>query len=312
MRPKLIEFTQYIAPDGKVYKFDDHYRFLISESGFSLPGIDFIDQQGPLQHGKTIYDYRLQPRIVQLMIRTNGCDREDYWNKRANLLNYIRPNRQSLNTFALGRLQKILPNGAKRILNVIVEQGPEFTAREQNRWDEFGFTTALRFVAPDPTFYDPTLMNHSIAMGSGDIDLIFPITFGNNNIIFGALSGSYGVTINYTGTWLAYPQIILNGPMQDVIVTNITTGEQIDISSYSIVAGEVVTINLEFGNKTITSSINGNIIAYVESTSNMATFHIEPEPGAVGGVNVISVSCANLTPGLSSFSVSYYTRYIGI
>ena len=69
MRNKIYEFTQYTAPDGEVYRFNIHDQFVLSETGMGMPIVRPISQSGPLQHGETIYDYRLEPRTIQLIMR---------------------------------------------------------------------------------------------------------------------------------------------------------------------------------------------------------------------------------------------------
>ncbi len=307
-----IEFTEYYSPDGQILKFNTRTRALISEAGMGMPDIDYIEQRGPLQHGNTIYDYRLQPRLIQIMFRENGCSRQEYWDIRANILNLLRPNRQLACEFGLGTLRKIYPDASRRDIRVMIEQGPEFVARQQNKWDEFSVMETIRFIAPDPTFYNPVPTTVSAVFATGSADLVFPVTFLSGNLIFGGVSGLFGMNTTYTGTWMSYPTFILVGPLTDVVITNSTTGEVIDISSYTMVIGETVTINLEYGNKSINSSINGNLIRYLASASDFATFHIEPAPKAPGGVNSISIVCAGVDENQSSVQMSYYTRYIGI
>lgn len=307
-----IEFTEYWSPDGQVLRFNTMTRALISEAGMGMPPIDYIDQKGPLQHGNTIFDYRLQPRVIQIVFRENGCSRQEYWDIRANILNLLRPNRQSSCEFGLGTLRKIYPDQTRRDIRVTLEQGPEFVARQLGKWDEFSVMETLRFIAPDPTFYDPFPVTVNADFSSGGVDLRFPITFLSGAVVFGGVSGLFGLNTTYVGTWLSYPTFVLTGPLNNVIIQNTTTGETIDISSYEIQGGETVTITLEYGNKAINSSLNGSLLRYLSSTSDFATFHIEPAPKAVGGINSISITCTGIDPTISGVQMSYLTRYIGI
>lgn len=305
-----IEFMEYFAPDSTRYKFDTHSKFLMSEEGFGMPPINYISQQAPLQHGVTIYDYRLQQRIIQLVMRANGCNRDEYWSIRAQLLDAIRPNRQFTGLFELGTLRKIFRDGDKRDIHVMVEQGPSFAPGGRG-WDEYGITDTIRFIAPDPTFFDPEIVEVSWETEVSD-HLIFPFTFDGTDMIFTDDVDSIAFSITYTGTWISYPTIILRGPISGPVITNATTGKVIDLSTYDIVGGEEVTITLEFGNKTVTSSVSGNIIGDVASTSDLATFGIVPDPSAPDGVNDITVEGDDIVPGQSNVIIRYYTRYIGI
>lgn len=306
----ITEFTDYISPTGVVYNFDLEDRFIVSEEGLGFPPVEYITQKGPYQNGETPIDFRLKPRTIQMIIRQDTCDRYAYWTARANLLDAIRPNYNTLNNFAPGTLRKKLPDGTLRSINVIVEEGPVFVARSPDTWDEFGYTETLRFIAHDPTFFDPI---KTITLWDALVDpalpahTVFPITFP---ITLGPTAYAVTKTITYTGTWLAYPTIIITGPMNGFLILNSATGEYIELN-YVIAAGEVVTIDLPYGNKTITSSLGTNLIATCLTGSDLSTFHIAPKPEATGGINTIQVEVTG-TDANSRVQVDFNTRYFGI
>jgi len=300
---KRIELDYFITPDGK--RLDLHNGadlFLLDLAGTGMPPIQYIESRGPFQHGTTIIDYRLDPRVMQLILRGQACDRYDYWDLRANLLNYLRPNRQTTpGEVCPGVLRKILPGGATRDIDVYIQQGPAFTA---SVGDTHAVTEAILFVAPDPTFYDPVQAAHIWYIGTQD-NLVFPFTFPftlGDTTIFSTQ------VVNYVGTWLTYPSIAIVGPLQSPEIRNDTTGEVIRLG-YVITNGEIVTISLKFGAKSFTSSIRGNIIGY--ASGDIATFHVAPDPEAPLGVNTITVSGSSASVGITSVTFSYFIRYIG-
>jgi hypothetical protein len=300
------EYDVYIAPDGEELNFNRASdRFVQSFEGYGMSPIQYVEQQGALQHGTTIYDYKLQKRIIQWLIRQSGCSRWDYWEKRAMFLNILRPNRHTLNNFGPGKLRKYLPNGTKRDIDVNIEFGPIFST--PTGWDEWGFTEAIRFVAADPTFYDPTALSVSASLAVAITELEFPITFP---IEFGNSLINSTPTINYTGTWLTYPTITITGPLSGLQLTNTATGEII-IFSHEISAAGTVVISLQYGNKSVISGSGTNLIGSILPQSDLATFHIAPAPEAAGGVNpmhVIGAGAGNTT----NISISYNTRDIGL
>lgn len=302
-----IEFTEYHTPDGLIYKFDTQDRFLLTEEGLGMPPIEYITQTGPFQHGESTLDYRLKPRVIQLLHRENSCSREDYWDNRANWLNMLRPNRSATGVYRLGKLRKYLPDGTVRDIDVRLAEGPIFSPRSLDQWDEYGITETLRFVAPDPTFYDPTASEHVWELTVGE-HLIFPITFP---IKFGSLVIDTDIAIVYSGTWITYPTITIDGPMEGPIISNLTTGETIHLA-YNVATGETITIDLGFGNKTVTSSTGANLIGSVTSDSDLATFHVAPAPEASGGINTVNVIGIGAVIGVSAVTMCFYTRYIGI
>jgi hypothetical protein len=321
MMRNFTEFTEYYTPDGQLYRFDTHDKFLVSDTGYGMPPITYITQKGPNQHGETVIDYRLGTRIVQLVHRRNECDRIGYWDARSELLNFFRPNRQLLNSFTTGVLRKVLPDGKKRDLDVLVEQGPAFQARRLDEWDEFGFMETIRFIAFDPSFYDPNEECMVWELGDTLDELQFPMTFKSpiatkgapdgNGLIFISHSIYTTTSIVYTGTWHAYPVIQIVGPLNGPSITNVTTGKTIALN-YDVSSGETVTITLQYGNKTVVSDVAGSIIGTVTSPSDLAEFRIVPDPEATGGVNEITVFGANADELETEISISYKTRYIGI
>lgn len=306
-----IEFDRLITPDSQTYKFNNQVdQFVISGiSGLGMPPITYRTQKGPFQHGTTPLGFVLEPRVINFIHRRNGGCRNDYWDNRADLLDFLRPNRQPLGVFQTFVLRKILPNGNKRDLNVLIQQGPTFQGKQQGRWDEFGFSEAIQFVAHDPVFFDPDLKTVTLSLATSladDIVFSFDFTF----IFRGAGTGETD-TITYNGTWLSYPTIILHGPLTSPIVANLTTQEKIKLET-TIVTGRTVTINLEFGNKTVFDDLGNNLIGNLSTDSDLATFHLAPTPEAPLGVNTMSVEASGMTDGVSQISLQYFERYIGI
>jgi hypothetical protein len=241
-----------------------------------------------------------------LTVRQNGCNRWDYWEKRANFLDLLRPNHHALNTFGPGKLRKYLPDGAMRDIDVHLEMGPMFSSPTQY-WDEWGFTEALRFIAPDPTFYNPVQEAVSSSLAVAPIELEFPITFP---IDFSSSLINDTSPLVYAGTWLTYPTIVIAGPVSGFKITNDATNEYIQLS-HQVDPGETVTISLQYGNKSVVSSSGENLIGSILPGSDLATFHIAPAPEAVGGSNPITIIGAG-AGGATNIDVQYYTRYIGI
>jgi len=307
MNKLFPEYDIFIAPDGEELHFNLlSDRFIQSFEGYGMSPIKYVQQQGALQHGTTVYDYKLQRRIVQWTVRQNGCDRWDYWEKRAHFIDILRPNKHTLNNFGPGKLRKFMPDGEIRDLDVHLEFGPIF-ASPQNYWDEWGFTEALRFIAPDPTFYDPTIEIETSGLSTSPTELEFPITFP---IELGDSLINDLNNITYIGTWLTYPTIVITGPISGFKITNETTDEYIQLS-HELAAGETITISLEYGNKTVEHSDGTNLMGSILPGSNLATFHLAPDPQAPGGVNAVRIIGAG-AGSATEIELQFNNRYIGI
>ena len=305
---KLMEFDMYISPDGEIYDFNTTTdRFLVSIGNLGMPQIEYLTQRGPFQHGVTPLDYYLQPRVIQLMHRRNACGRQRYWDVRADILSQIRPNRQLANSFETGVLRKVLPDGNKRDISVLVQEGPRFDPQIGGEWDEWSIQDVIRFIAFDPTFFDPTDETYTFVLSSLTelvFPIVFPIEFGSSNI-------DDTETFTYTGTWLSYPTITIVGPLNIPQIWNSVTGEKI-VLYYNIPAARTVTINLEYGNKTVEDDLGTNLIGTVTTDSDLATFHVAVDPEAPNGVNTFRAQGADAVPGETSITITFKDRYIGI
>lgn len=306
---KQIEFDQYRSPDGEIYRFSNAQdQFLISGiNGMGMPGLNYRTQRGPFQHGSTPLGVILEPRLIQLLHRGQGSCRSGYWDKRSELLDAIRPNRQVVGEFNPGTLRKILPDRSKRDICVFINDGPSFRGSVQGRWDEWAYQESLQFIAHDPTIFDPDMnqQNFTITNSSGDILFAFdfPFTFLSD-------ATTENNTVTYSGTWLSYPTFILIGPLTNPIIRNLTTGEKIELNTI-IASGSTVTINLQYGNKTVENGVGTNLIGTVTTDSDLATFHLAPNPEAPLGVNSFGVVAEDFTSD-SQIKIQFFTRYIGI
>lgn len=302
------EFTSYIAPDGSEYVFDSDERALLTEEGLGMPLISYLTQKGPSQHGETIVGYRLQPRTIQLLVRQNSCDRIAYWENRSILIDNIRPNNTPIGSTAKGKLRKLFQDGSMRDIDVVIDQGPIFTARDLSVWDEWGFTETLRFIAHDPTFYNP--VEKSIAfsdLNDPSSFLIFPFSF---DLIFGGYTYGTSSILTYTGSWQAYPRIVITGPAENLLLINLSTSEVIELN-YNVSAGQTITIDLAFGVKTVVDNTGRNLAGAISLQSNLDTFHFAPSPEVTNGQNYLYVYASGTTDD-SSVIFYYNERFIGI
>lgn len=293
---EILEFHQYITPDGIVYDFHNeskHGRWILNATGWGMPPIDFITQQGPFQHGANVRDFFLEPRIIQLLIEQEFCDRDAYWSGRNSLLDAIRPNRfyYLYRQVVAGKLRRLLSTGEIRDLDVFIQAGPEF-GRQLGQWNEWGFRELLRFVAYNPVVYNPEQQTQS-----------------NWSLPNGAVDDTQDVT--YEGTWEEYPTLVITGPLNNPYITNITTNQHIALT-YNIPNGRVVTITLTYGAKTVTDDLGNNLIGVVTTDSDLAEFRLAPDPEAYNGVNRINIQGAGSVLNTTDFEVQWYKRYIGI
>ncbi len=290
-------------------------RWVISQSGWGTPPIEYVTQRGPFQHGETVKDFFLRPRIIQLMIRREFCDRDAWWAGRFDLLEEIRPNRQTVATAVVpGVLRRVQSDGTVRDIEVFIAEGPRFEPRVLNRWDEWSFQEVLRFIAHNPVIFDPTRVDASFTI-TLDLELVFPITFP---ITFGGGDLLDNINIDYVGTWESLPIIVITGRLDNPIIQNLTTGQRLELQTI-IPTGRTVTIDLTYGQKTIVDDLGNNLLGTLSTDSDLGTFHIAPVPEAPQvaaaavptGRNQMRLS-GSAPDASTTVEIRFFNRFFGI
>lgn len=310
-----IEFDYLITPDGLVYDWHDANsplndgRWLLTFEGQGLPDAQWITQQGPFQHGISVLDYRLPARTITYLHHRSACNRQGYWDTRAELIDYCRPNRQVPNTpYKCATLRKVLPDGTTYDIDVVIQSGPYGNPRSLNQWRESRWNETLKWLAPDPTFYNPTqtVLTLDIELCNNlEFPFEFPFEFCGDSLV-------ETDTITYTGTWLTNPIIQFTGPWATgPYIRNITTDELIQFTR-AIPAGTVITIDTRYGYKTVTDQWGNSWLGALNTDSDLATFHLAPAPEAPGGVNSISAGGTGGIAGLSKVELFFNTRFVAI
>jgi hypothetical protein len=271
--------------------------FYISDENLGMPPVRRLSQRGVFQHGDTDVDFRLDPRELVMAFGVKASCYDEFWAKRKRLMEIFRPSLSALT------LESCDYSGNIRWIYVKYLKGLELNSADGDEMagNEFYQRVAVVLKANDPIWFEPVLRSLTYA-SVAFADLVFPISFP---IEFGTRTMTAASNLVYSGTWLSYPQIVLTGPIGYPIIYNNTTGESIEMT-YKVSAGQVVTIDLSYDN------IGQNLNGVISPTSDFATFHLEPAPVAVGGVNAIEIVATELTPGVSKVVLNYYERYLGI
>lgn len=258
-----------------------HQIEYLGDQGFGLAPLHRITTRGPLQHGDSDIDFRLDPRILQLPLlikNTSNFPMYQHYVLRRHILNIFRPaDLGVINVLASDNLQSI-----NRYINVRVLGGMSFDVDPT----DYHLRTVVQLRADDPTWYDSSeVTSHTVTQAM----------FGN----------SYPV-LN-TGNWLSFPQIQATGPVTNLTITNTTTSQVLNVPG-TISAGTSYYFDLRYGYKTIYTGPNQtgtNVISAISATSNLATWAIN------AGSNTISVTGTGLTAA-SQVVFTWQNRYTGI
>lgn len=117
-------------------------------------------------------------------------------------------------------------------------------------------------------------------------------------------------TITYTGSFLTYPIITITGPITDPVLTNVSTGEDLDFTGVTIAGGDTYTIDCRFGYKTVKNAAGVNKIADLTAASDLATFHLGADPEVSGGANAFTLTGTG-TDANTTVTIAYNERFVG-
>ena len=290
---------------------------LTDVDGLGMTETTRLAQRGPIQDGDSDLGWRRTPRYLSLRWALQGCTARHLWDLRTELMTIWRPRTSDpvILTF-------YLPNGDTRSTNVNLEGELDFPSGQ--RLDGKTQAVVVPLKASDPRLYDPVLRIFEFnLLGTGG-GLPIPFTIP---IPIGASAFNTTGTLYYAnGHLLAspeYPLIIINGPITNPVIENLTTDEQIALTAnggLSIGAAEFIVIDLSgsplFDRKTILNQDGDSVAQYLTNDSDLATWHLAyngeklPNGTYSDGNNLLRVTGtgANL---LSRVTLRYYDRFEG-
>lgn len=284
---------------GQTYNLSDGMPFAWIAADEGMAPVRRLTERGPQQHGDTDQGFLLDPTEFPMGFRLYATSMADQWTARQLALRIFRPSRVPI------QLRWTLETGDVRQADVHVQGKVLFASK-----DSQGFT--LRFVVPlraaDPTLYDPVMQSVVYGVGAGNAGWIYPLAFPR---AFGSNTVNQTRAIPYAGTWKSFPVVIIKGPVTNPVITNLTTGDKLDLTGTTISAGQTYTIDCRPGVKSIVDQAGVNRINTLSDDSDLTTFALEADPEAPGGINTIRVigSVANAT---TDVYLQWYTRYIGL
>lgn len=288
--------------DGEELWFTDPDVKLLAYGNFGAPPQEFITRRGYRQNGSTEVDLLLQSRTISVELwHSPACDRQNYWDVRSELHDFLRPNRNGPITFTLRT-----PNGDLR--SIIVRADPGLVFPPQSNNNNWNIQEQLDFIAFNPLFFNSD-QSINVLASSVQTDLVFPITFP---IQFG-VSGVFLTTgnITYLGTWKSYPTITLTGPYTRAVIINQQTGVVIYMS-VAILAGEQRIIDLTPGEQSITDANGVNKFSDLGAGTNLIDFALLPDPEVAGGIQEITIQLVDGINGTSAAELDYFERFFAL
>ena len=186
-------------------------------------------------------------------------------------------------------------------IKCIPSKMPWFENNEDGNWQ----SCLINLTANNPYWQDLVQIKAEIASWIGGFS--FPLELVTGGIEMGTRSPSLIVNVSNKGDAKCgmTAQFTAEATLTNPSILNVTTGEYIKILK-TMVAGEVLTITTDFGNKKVTSTLNGvvtNAFNFIDLGSTFMQLNV--------GDNLLkydaSTNVANLTV------VIYYTpQYLGV
>lgn len=298
----LIDGVETSLSDGVICWLD-------AWEGVGLNTITRLASQGPQQRGDSDRGFRVQPRFVTLVLKVTGTDEADLDARKAQLFQLVKPDgiaRTLVFTKAgvgdessvdIDPVEDISADDGLRYIDVQY-WSHEVSGRFARRHEKVG----VIFKASDPDFYGPSgVATFGQSGGSGGFSVPMPVPHG-----VGSSTLSETKNVTYAGTAPVFPSVRISGPIDDAVFENLTTGEVIDFTGINIADGDWVEIDLRYGFKRVLDQ--DDVYVQVSEDSDLATFHLAPDPEAAGGVNVLKISGDNVNTN-TRVDVSWITRY---
>lgn len=255
--------------------------------GAGMAPVRRISQGSPLQHGVTDRGFRLQPRVMTLVLQTEGQNELQADSMREKLAYIFGPTNNQL-ALCCTRL-----DGTKRQIDVVVDGTLDFPMSKRLG---AGQEITVPLLAQDPTWYDPTQQVNTVAMPTSALVNVSPSAVGT--------------------TWEDWPVMTIVGPATGLTIQHFYSGDNL-IFSTPIPAGETFIIDTRPGQKRIYRSSDGaRRDSYVTpaTLTNLGTLRMFSEKwlkilNAAATTNTITAQATGTT-GATSFSVSWYKRFI--
>lgn len=158
--------------------------------------------------------------------------------------------------------------------------GVMFVPEEKGQGKNLKFTIKLKIK--DPFAYSQTLHSEDFTFDAGD-QIGYPFYYP---VYYGAGGATASLSCSNAGNPVAYPTIVINGPITGPYVENVTTGDKLEFQSdLELAAGETLTISMK--EKTAikaSSGTNTNVYQYKVASSDFWGLQAGSNSVTLGGI----------------------------
>ncbi|MBT2722319.1 phage tail domain-containing protein [Bacillus sp. ISL-46] len=285
-----MDKISWIDSQGTEYPltFQDNFSVL-STSGLFMPQIEFVEEEAPFQSGSRLRNIQVKPRDVdvQLFIK---CESEiELRQKVRDCLRMFNP------LTGDGKLKVTAPDDSQRELICRYKAGLEGTESKDSKGRTWKIVLLI-FRAFDPFWHDSNtiVQTFKINESPGTFFPIFPLRLSSSTVFA-------DISIENTGDVETWPEWIITGPGENIVLRNMSTGDVMNLET-SLGVGETITIDTNPYAKTVTKNDGANLFYTLIDESSLWSLQ--------EGENSIQLEMANATTE-SSIQLTYRNRYWG-
>lgn len=301
----MAELEFYYTPPGgseatlvKMPDVADNYYLFKGMQGFGMPTLEpAVAQRGDDHGGVYVGEQPRAPeRIMTLSLGVVASTYSAFWTKQAALSALVTP---FVSQQSLGKLRIVKPNSTTRCINCLLIDDPMDSGQKDS------LTSAIRhlqFWAPQPWFWDPTLVQTGFDTGAVNFSgLVAPMCAPL--VCEGASTMLQAIVVN-VGTAKAWPKLYLIGPASYPKLWLYQDGDHVGIQfPFSLATGDILNFDMETGISEVTRVATGRAETFTRLRVGSERWQLEP------GTNIIYLSAGGLLYS-ASHKLSYYAQYV--
>lgn len=287
----MADKISWIDAYGNEYplNIDNNFKVLSGMTGRFMPPVSFVEDEVPFQDGTLFRNVKVKSRDIDIPLLIKADNEIGLRQKVRDCLRMFNPK------IGDGRIKATAADGSQRELFCRYSGGLE--GKEDRSFKGLVWMNLiLVFHAFDPYWYDSSsiVQTFKINESPGLFFPILPLRLASSTVFA-------DVTIDNTGDVETWPEWIITGPCDSVVLSNITTGETTNLE-ISLEVGETITIDTSPFVKTITKSDGTNL--FYTMTDDSSLWALE------AGNNNIQIEMDNATSD-SSVQITYRNKYLG-
>lgn len=266
---------------------EGNYVVLKGMVGRYMPPIEYVEDEVPFESGSELRQVKVKTREVDIPLLIKAESEVELRQRVRQTLRMVNP------LHADGKLLIEAPDKSQRELScryVTGLEGDEGTDNKGLRW----MRVVLVFRAFDPYWYDTATITNDFKLNENSAKFFpfLPLRVTSSRVYA-------DITVDNTGDIETYPEWIIQGPGENIVLNNLTTSEMVKLD-LKLEAWETVTINTS--KESITKNDGENLYPSLVEGSDLWALQ--------EGMNSIQIEMTNATSE-SNVKLSYRNRYLG-